>query len=122
MIESPSTREKLDKIEALLEILGDDEAIRRLETAPTSIVHWISVTDYLPDDDTTVLIADTENDVTSGFHDGDAGWRYCTAERVTDKVTHWAHIPPSPNAEVRDRHPEGGNENTENRAGGGSLD
>jgi hypothetical protein len=26
------------------------------------------------------------------------------------------------NAEVRDRHPEGGNKNTENRAGGGSLD
>lgn len=25
------------------------------------------------------------------------------------------------NAEVRDRHPEGGNENHENRAGGGSL-
>jgi len=28
----------------------------------------------------------------------------------------------SANAEVRDRHPEGGNENHENRAGGGSLD
>lgn len=27
-----------------------------------------------------------------------------------------------PNAEVRDRHPEGGNENNESLAGGGSLD
>jgi hypothetical protein len=29
---------------------------------------------------------------------------------------------PISSAEVRDRHPEGGNENHENRAGGGSLD
>lgn len=66
--------------------------------SPCSVVHWISVADKLPDDDMTVLIADTENDVTLGFHDGDSGWRYCSAGLVGDPVTHWAEIPDPPNA------------------------
>ena len=65
----------------------------------TTAINWISVADQLPDDDMTVLIADTENDVTLGFHDGDAGWRYCNAERVGDPVTHWAELPDSPNVQ-----------------------
>jgi hypothetical protein len=62
-----------------------------------SEVFWISVADRLPDDDMTVLIADTENDVTLGFHDGDSGWRYCSAGLVGDPVTHWAELPDPPN-------------------------
>lgn len=47
-----------------------------------------------------------------------------TTETVTEDLSCGPQCaPPDPvNAEVRDRHPEGGNENTENRAGGGSLD
>jgi hypothetical protein len=63
----------------------------------TQSIHWIAVAHQLPDDDMTVLIADTENDVTLGFHDGDAGWRYCNAAIVGDPVTHWAELPDGPN-------------------------
>ena len=69
----------------------------------TTVITWISVADQLPDDDMTVLIADTENDVTLGFHDGEAGWRYCNAERVGDPVTHWAELPDPPNDKVEAR-------------------
>jgi len=62
-------------------------------------IKWISVADQLPDDDMTVLITDTENFVGTGFHDGDAGWRYCNAERVGDPVTHWSELPDPPNDE-----------------------
>ena len=65
-----------------------------------SVVRWISVADTLPDDDMTVLIADTENDVTLGFHDGDDCWRYCSSEKVGDPVTHWAEIPDPPNKQL----------------------
>jgi hypothetical protein len=61
-----------------------------------TLIHWIPVTDTLPDDDILVLIADTEKDVFTGFHDGDNGWRYCSAEKVSDPVTHWADLPESP--------------------------
>ena len=66
----------------------------------SSIVRWIPVHQQLPDDDITVLIADTEHDVTLGFHDGDDGWRYCNGSRVGDPVTHWAEIPAAPNAQA----------------------
>jgi hypothetical protein len=66
----------------------------------TQSIQWIAVADQLPDDDMTVLIADTENDVTLGFHDGDAGWRYCNAALVGDPVTHWAELPDGPNADM----------------------
>ncbi len=62
---------------------------------PTPI-YWIPVTESLPDDDITVLIADTEEDVFTGFHDGDNGWRYCSAERVMVPITHWAELPAPP--------------------------
>ena len=63
----------------------------------TKSIHWIAVADQLPDDDMTVLISDTENDVTLGFHEGDSGWRYCNAALVGDPVTHWAELPDGPN-------------------------
>jgi hypothetical protein len=63
----------------------------------TQSIYWIAVANQLPDDDMTVLIADTENDVTLGFHDGDSGWRYCNAALVGDPVTHWAELPDGPN-------------------------
>ena len=79
---------------AQLDSLGPSDA------TACSVVRWISVSDKLPDDDMTVLIADTENDVTLGFHDWDFGWRYCSAGIVGDPVTHWAEIPDPPNKEL----------------------
>jgi hypothetical protein len=63
----------------------------------TTAINWISVADQLPDDDMTVLVADVENDVWMGFHDGDSGWRYANATLVGDPVTHWAELPDGPN-------------------------
>ena len=65
-----------------------------------SIIKWISVDDKLPDDEMTVLIADTENDVSLGFHDGDSSWRYCNASKVGAPVTHWAEIPAGPHDQI----------------------
>ena len=76
--------------------LKSAECIRANKTI-AAMINWISVADKLPDDDITVLIADTENDVTLGFLDGDHGWRYASAEKVGDQVTHWAEIPSPPN-------------------------
>lgn len=75
--------------------LKSAECIRANKTSDASI-NWISVTDNLPNDDITVLISDTENDITLGFHDGYSGWRYCSGERVGDPVTYWAEVPSAP--------------------------
>lgn len=61
-----------------------------------STIHWIPVTHELPDDEITVLIADSEADITLGFHDGESGWRYCDGGRVTAPILHWADLPSPP--------------------------
>lgn len=76
-------------------------------------VVWVDASSKLPDDDMTVLIADTENDVTLGFHDGDHGWRYCSAEKVGDPVTHWAELPKPPNVKVHTPLPASASDETE---------
>lgn len=60
-----------------------------------SLVTWHPVREKLPDDDTTILIADAEGTVCLGFLDG-RDWRYDTAERVVCPITHWADMPDHP--------------------------
>ena len=60
-------------------------------------VVWIPAASAKPDDDTTVLIADAEGDVSLGFLDGSDGCRYASAERVDTRVMYWAEVPPAPN-------------------------
>ena len=64
----------------------------------TTPIHWIPVDQALPDDDLTVLIADTESDVTLGFIDGEDGWRYLDGGLVTVPITHWSDLPSPPTA------------------------
>ncbi len=59
---------------------------------------WAPVAAGLPDDDTLVLIALNDDDVWTGFRDGDV-WRYADAMPITkERVTHWMHMPAHPGA------------------------
>jgi len=58
-------------------------------------IHWIPAELELPDDDILVLIAETDGNVSTGFHDADV-WRYSHGAGVDDLVTHWADLPAAP--------------------------
>lgn len=58
---------------------------------------WTAVSDGLPDDDMSVLIATTNDDVWIGWHDGDNGWIDATTGGSIE-VTHWMDIPDHPTA------------------------
>ena len=66
---------------------------------------WISVSDDLPDDDTEVIIAMKDGDVSHGFRDAGC-WRYASAEQVASPVTHWTEMleHPSMNGEEAQSH------------------
>jgi hypothetical protein len=57
---------------------------------------WTPVVAGLPDDDTLVLIALNDDDVWTGFRDGDI-WRYADGMPITkERVTDWMHMPAHP--------------------------
>ena len=57
---------------------------------------WIPVTEKLPDADLLVLIALNDDDVWTGYRDGDI-WRYVDAMPITgERVTHWMPMPAPP--------------------------
>lgn len=63
-------------------------------------VHWVSVEDHLPDDDTTVLVHVSNGEgepIWPGFHSGDQ-WFWADGSEVTaaECVTHWADFPEPP--------------------------
>jgi hypothetical protein len=59
---------------------------------------WKPVDERLPDDGTLVLIALNDDDVWTGYRDGDI-WRYVDAMPITkERVTHWMHLPAHPSA------------------------
>ena len=58
-------------------------------------ITWIDARNQLPDEDETVLIAESDGEVSSGFLD-EGGWRYTSADRVIAEVTHWADMPAAP--------------------------
>jgi hypothetical protein len=57
---------------------------------------WVATASALPDDEQTVLIALSDDEVWTGFHDGDDGWRYVSADPVGVAVTHWMPFPEPP--------------------------
>lgn len=59
---------------------------------------WIATAERLPDDDMVVLIALTDGEVWTGFHDGDHGWRYVSADLVGAEVRYWRERPEHPEA------------------------
>lgn len=63
-------------------------------------MNWIRVSERLPDDDQSVMVAldlsmvvDWSEPVWIGYHDAD-GW--FSADAIPIKVTHWAKIPEPP--------------------------
>jgi hypothetical protein len=63
-------------------------------------VDWNLVASGLPDDGMLVLVALNDNDVWTGYRDGDI-WRYADAMPIkVEHVTHWAHMPAHPSEEI----------------------
>ena len=69
-------------------------------TSNTKIaVSWKPAADGLPDDSLLVLISLNDDDVWTGFRDGDI-WRYADGMPIAvERVTHWAHMPDPPTEE-----------------------
>jgi hypothetical protein len=58
--------------------------------------NWTPVAEGLPDDDTLVLIAVNDDDVWTGYRDGDL-WRYVDGMPIAvERVTHWMRMPAHP--------------------------
>ena len=60
-----------------------------------AMITWRSCADELPDDEATVLLHLDDDEVWTGFRDGD-DWRYLSADLVSQPVLHWAHFPEPP--------------------------
>lgn len=58
---------------------------------------WVPVTERLPDDELTVLVAikDSDEPVWLGYHDAD-GWMNVDAMPLGGAVTHWMPLPQEP--------------------------
>lgn len=81
------------EIAAMRAVLKTLQELRDGHRSPA--LDWTPVGDRLPDDDTTVMIALTDDDepVWMGWHDGE-GWH--VAEGAPADVTHWKPIPEGP--------------------------
>ena len=64
-----------------------------------ALVFIIDVNDHLPDDETTVMVADAEGDWCMAWHEGGKWWEI-NSDKVLENVTHWADLLPPP-GEVR---------------------
>lgn len=60
------------------------------------IQDWTPITERLPDDDTLVLLALSDEEVWPGFRDGEV-WRYVDATPIESAlVTDWMDLPAAP--------------------------
>ncbi len=55
-------------------------------------LRWIPAAETLPDDDLTVLLMMEDGEVWTGYHDGDAGWHYVSADPA-GAVKAWRAMP-----------------------------
>jgi len=60
-----------------------------------STITWHRCTEQLPDDESAVLIAFSDGEVWTGFHDADT-WRYVSDDPVECDPMYWAHFPEPP--------------------------
>ena len=60
-----------------------------------ALMTWTPVTERLPDDEQTVLIALLDCEVWTGFID-DERWHYVSGDPVGTDVTHWMDFPEAP--------------------------
>lgn len=65
----------------------------------TEKVVWVDCRKQLPDDEMTVLVALSDGEVWTGFHE-DNQWRYVSADPIGPEVTHWAQFPAPPTMET----------------------
>lgn len=56
---------------------------------------WIPVTEQMPDDDESVLLACADGEVQVGFRDC-GRWLYLDAYPIGPQVTHWMALPAHP--------------------------
>jgi len=66
-------------------------------------ITWNKCSDSLPDDESAVLIAFSDGEVWTGFHDADC-WRYVSADPVECDPVWWAHFPEPPDGDMRGGH------------------
>jgi len=59
------------------------------------LITWVPVSEELPDDDTSVLLATSDGEVCAGFHES-GNWHHLNADPVAEPVTHWTHYPAHP--------------------------
>jgi hypothetical protein len=63
------------------------------------MIVWIDAGKELPDDETTVLIALSDGEIWTGFHN-DGKWHFVSSDEVDQgdgaSVTHWADFPNPP--------------------------
>jgi hypothetical protein len=57
--------------------------------------HWIPVSQALPDDDATVLVHMTDDEVWTGYLDAET-WRFVSGDRIESPVLHWRPFPDPP--------------------------
>lgn len=62
-----------------------------------SALAWTDAATALPDDDILVLVALDNGEVWPGVRDC-GRWIYVSGAKVTERVTHWVHMPPAPGA------------------------
>src|SRR5688500_18836416 len=66
------------------------------KAAVSEVSSWVPVTERLPDDEMTVLIALDDGEVWTGFVDAER-WHYVSGDPVDrQNVEHWMHFPEPP--------------------------
>jgi hypothetical protein len=60
-------------------------------------LEWTDAAAALPDDDTLVLVALENGEVWPAVRDY-GRWIYMSGAEVSERVTHWMHLPPAPGA------------------------
>ena len=72
---------------------ADDEiAAMRAVLATLESLRWIPISERLPDADLTVMLQMEDGEIWTGFHDGDDGWRYVSAD-LASGVRAWRAMP-----------------------------
>jgi hypothetical protein len=67
--------------------------------AKPQVAAWVPVDKELPDDELTVLLALSDGEVWTGFHEA-GKWYHESGDRLTGVVTHWMQFPEPPSRDI----------------------